>query len=62
MFNYNEKIKNLILKFYTSIIDYLQKYSTSENYWNKNIVDTPINGFKNINDSIQHLKWRNIDI
>ena len=60
MFNYNEKIKNIILKFYTSIIDLLPKYSTSENYWNHNIVDTPINGFKNINDSIQHLKWRNI--
>tara|TARA_A100001035_G_scaffold227846_1_gene189237 strand:+ start:250 stop:1176 length:927 start_codon:yes stop_codon:yes gene_type:complete len=60
MFNYNEKIKNLILKFYTSIIDYLPKYSTSENYWNKNLVDTPLNGFTNIKDSIEHLKWRNI--
>ena len=60
MFNYSEKIKNLILKFYTFIIDYLPKYSTSEKYWNENLVDTPLNGFKNINESIDHLKWRNI--
>ena len=60
MFNYSEKIKNLILKFYTTVIDYLPKYSTSEKYWNQNLVDTPLSGFKNINESIDHLKWRNI--
>ena len=60
MFNYSEKIKNLILKFYTTIIDYLPKYSTSEKYWSQNLVDTPLSGFKNINESIDHLKWRNI--
>ena len=37
----------------------LKYYKSSESYWNKNLVDTPKGGFKNISQSLSHIKWRN---
>ena len=51
-------ILNLILKLYISFVR-LRTYKTSQSFWNENTVSSPKNGFKSIEESMEHLKWRN---
>lgn len=59
MLNLYSYIKNILFKFYISLIEILPKYSSSQKYWNNNIVDNPRFGFKSEIDSLNHLNWRN---
>ena len=51
-------ILNLILKLYISFVR-LRTFKTSQSFWNENTVSSPKNGFKSIEESMEHLKWRN---
>ena len=51
-------ILNLILKLYISFVR-LRTFKTSQSFWNENTVSSPKNGFKSIEESMKHLKWRN---
>ena len=59
MSNLLSNIKICILRIYVFFIDMLPKYSSSQKYWNKNIVDSPKNGFSSLEKSLNHLNWRN---
>lgn len=51
-------ILNLILKLYISFVR-LRTFKTSQSFWNENTVSSPKDGFKSIEESMEHLKWRN---
>ena len=53
------KVINFFFKIYVKLIFLFPKYSSSQNFWNINTVDSPSNGFKDIKESLKHLKWRN---
>ena len=59
MSNLLSNIKVCILRIYIFFIDMLPKYSSSQKFWNKNIVDSPKNGFSSLEKSLNHLNWRN---
>jgi len=59
MSNLLSNIKVCILRIYVFFIDMLPKYSSSQKFWNKNIVDSPKNGFSSLEKSLNHLNWRN---
>ena len=52
-------IKNPLFKIYLFAIGCFSKYTSSQKFWNKNIVDCPKNGFENVESSLNHLEWRN---
>tara|TARA_B100000989_G_scaffold298935_1_gene291189 strand:+ start:872 stop:1816 length:945 start_codon:yes stop_codon:yes gene_type:complete len=52
-------IKNSLFKIYLISIKFFFKYTSSQKFWSKNIVDCPKNGFENIENSLNHLAWRN---
>tara|TARA_B100000989_G_scaffold264098_1_gene216342 strand:- start:1116 stop:2060 length:945 start_codon:yes stop_codon:yes gene_type:complete len=52
-------VKNILLKVYLFFLKYSTKYISSQDFWNKNIVDSPKNGFRDIKSSLNHLEWRN---
>ena len=54
-----KKIVNLILKIYIKASLFFSPFKTSQSFWNSNTVDSPKRGFNNVNDSQNHLKWRN---
>ena len=54
-----KKIVNLILKIYIKASLFFSPFKTSQSFWNSNTVDSPKGGFNNVDDSQNHLKWRN---
>ena len=53
-----KKIVNLILKIYIKASLFFSPFKTSQSFWNSK-VDSPKGGFNNVDDSQNHLKWRN---
>jgi len=54
-----KKIVNLILKIYIKASLFFSPFKTSQSFWSSNTVDSPKGGFNNVDDSQNHLKWRN---
>ena len=52
-------LKNILFRIFLIFVKLFSKYTSSQKFWNKNIVDSPSDGFKNIESSLSHLEWRN---
>ncbi len=52
-------LQNILFRILLIFVKLFSKYTSSQKFWNKNIVDSPSNGFKNIESSLSHLEWRN---
>ncbi|WP_085906821.1 class I SAM-dependent methyltransferase [Kiloniella majae] len=52
-------LKDTLRRLYVLGLRSIKKSERSQDYWNRHHVDNPDSGFDNVNQSLEHLAWRN---